>query len=101
MYSKLNIAGLIALSVFFAVCGQRPASAAPGKAGTATGELLVNAIRYDGKLIDNEARFAVEIQAESSSRSDAALVLFEGDIALARRSCPRRCASRGKVTGIA
>src|SRR6185295_15724529 len=73
---------LIALSVFFAVCGQRPASAAPEKPGIAAGELLVNAIRYDGKLIDNEARFAVEIQAESSSRAEAALVLFEGDIAL-------------------
>ena len=86
MHSKLNL--LIALSVFFAACGQRPASAAPEKASTAAGDLLVNTIRYDGKLIDNEARFTVEIQAESSSRSDAALVLFEGDIALAPPKLP-------------
>jgi len=82
MCSKLNLIRLIALSVFFAACGRQPASAAPEQSSAAARDLLINAIRYDGRLIDDEARFTVEIQSESSSRSEAALVLFEGDIAL-------------------
>lgn len=45
-------------------------------------ELTYHEVRYDGKLTDAEARFTVDIEAESTGRGDAAAPLFEGDVAV-------------------
>jgi hypothetical protein len=86
MHSKLNL--LIVLSVFFAACGQRPASAAPEKPGTAAGDLLVNAIRYDGKLIDNEARFLSRSKPNRQADPTPCSFYSTAISRWRRRSCP-------------
>src|ERR1017187_6763304 len=47
-----------------------------------TAELVFREVRYDGKLSDTEARFAVDIDAEVTGRGEVAAPLFEGDVAV-------------------
>lgn len=54
----------------------------------ATADLVLREIRYDGRLSDTQAKFAVDIDAESSGKGDAALNLFEGDVALLPSKLP-------------
>ena len=58
------------------------------------GELLIREVRYDGRLTDTEARFVVEIDAESTTRGEAMAPLFELSPPTATRagSSPRRVA---------
>ncbi|HUK81659.1 MAG TPA: hypothetical protein VLZ12_03410 [Verrucomicrobiae bacterium] len=51
-------------------------------AAVADDSLLFREIRYDGKLSDTEARFAIDIDVESTSRNRASAPLFEGDVAV-------------------
>ena len=44
--------------------------------------LSLREVRYDGQLSDDEARFVVEIDAESIGKGEATVKLFEGDVAL-------------------
>src|SRR2546430_16758035 len=45
-------------------------------------DLLLREIRYDGKLTDNEAKFLVDIDAESLGKKESSVTLFEGDVAV-------------------
>src|SRR5271169_4286000 len=45
-------------------------------------ELVVREVRYDGKLTDSEARFTVDVDAESANPGEASTPLFEGDVAV-------------------
>src|SRR6478736_6754985 len=45
-------------------------------------EIVFRELRYDGKVSDTEARFAVEIAVEASGKGEASAVLFDGEIAL-------------------
>lgn len=45
-------------------------------------QLIIREIRYDAKLAENDARFTVDIDAEMTGRGDAAVLLFEGDVAV-------------------
>src|SRR2546430_8924744 len=45
-------------------------------------DLLLREIRYDGKLTDNEAKFIVDIDAESIGKIESSVTLFEGDVAV-------------------
>ena len=58
--------------------GKRPA---PVLSPTSA-ELALREIRYDGQLSDNEARFTVELAVEATGKDEAALDLFNGDLAL-------------------
>ena len=49
---------------------------------TAETELVFREVRYDGKLTDTEARFAVDVDVESTSPDEASAPLFEGDVAV-------------------
>ncbi|MBI2924528.1 MAG: hypothetical protein HYY24_02355, partial [Verrucomicrobia bacterium] len=53
-----------------------------------TAELLFHQIRYDGKLTDTEARFAIEIDAESIGKGEVSAALFEGEIAVPATKLP-------------
>jgi type II secretory pathway pseudopilin PulG len=53
-----------------------------------TADLLLREIRYDGRLSDTQAKFAVDIDAESSGKGEASLMLFEGDVALLPSKLP-------------
>lgn len=45
-------------------------------------ELVFRELRYDGKVSDPEARFAVEVAVETTGKGEASAVLFDGEIAL-------------------
>src|SRR5207302_240420 len=51
-------------------------------------DLLLREIRYDGKLTDNEAKFLVEIDAESIGKNESSVTLFEGDVAVMPAKLP-------------
>ncbi len=44
--------------------------------------IVFRELRYDGKVSDDEARFTVEITAESAARQEIAATLFDGELAL-------------------
>lgn len=45
-------------------------------------EIVFRELRYDGKVSDTEARFAVELGVETSGKGEVSAVLFDGEIAL-------------------
>src|SRR5437773_88586 len=47
-----------------------------------TTDLLLREVHYDGKLTDTQARFTVDIDAESLSKNESSILLFEGDVAI-------------------
>ncbi|MBM3877872.1 MAG: hypothetical protein FJ386_14350 [Verrucomicrobia bacterium] len=51
--------------------------------------LVVHSIRYDGKVGETEARFAVSLTVESQSTNDLALPLFTGDVAVLPGPLPK------------
>src|ERR1051326_7228348 len=44
--------------------------------------LLLREVHYEGKLTDTQARFTVDIDAESLGKSESCLTLFDGDVAV-------------------
>src|SRR6185369_6978028 len=50
--------------------------------------IVLREIRYDGSLTDDEARFAVIIDAEVIGKGDSSLKLFEGDVAVLPAKLP-------------
>ncbi len=61
----------------------------PPKILPALTNLAVHSIRYDGKVGETEARFAVNLTVESQSTNDLALPLFTGDVAVLPGELPR------------
>src|SRR6266446_1282674 len=53
-----------------------------------TADLLLREIHYEGKLTDNQAQFTVEIDSESFDKNEAAVALFEGDVAVMPAKLP-------------
>ena len=70
----------------FATEAPPPATHPPPLSTTA--DLVLREIRYDGRLSDTQAKFAVDIDAESSGKGEASLALFEGDVALLPSKLP-------------
>ena len=56
--------------------------AGPSPAVPASTNLLFREIRYDGKVSDTEARFAVALDVESMTTNEISAPLFEGEVAL-------------------
>src|SRR5262245_47682616 len=56
-------------------------------AGPST-NLLLREVHYDGKLSDNQARFSVDIDVESLSKSETSMALFDGDVAILPAKLP-------------
>src|SRR5262245_1349560 len=50
--------------------------------------LLLREIRYDGKLTDSQAKFVVDIDAESPGKSEASIPLFDGDLTVMPAKLP-------------
>jgi prepilin-type processing-associated H-X9-DG protein len=44
--------------------------------------IVFRELRYDAKVTDDEARFTVDLTAESTSKAEVATVLFDGELAL-------------------
>ncbi|MBI3876148.1 MAG: delta-60 repeat domain-containing protein, partial [Verrucomicrobia bacterium] len=61
----------------------------PPKILPALTNLAVHSIRYDGKVGETEARFAVSLTVESQSTNDLALPLFTGDVAVLPGELPK------------
>src|SRR6266550_4541485 len=53
-----------------------------------TADLLLREVHYDGKLTDTQAKFTVDIDAESLSKSESSITLFDGDIAIRPAKLP-------------
>jgi type II secretory pathway pseudopilin PulG len=72
--------------------------AGPPQAAPASTNLLFREIRYDGKVSDAEARFAVAFDVESMTTNEISAPLFEGDVALVSPVLPDalRIVSRGR-----
>ena len=45
-------------------------------------EIVFRELRYDAKVSEDEARFTVDISAESTGKGEAVVTLFEGELAL-------------------
>ena len=69
-------------------------------AAPASTNLLFREIRYEGKVSDTEARFAVAFDVESLTTNEISAPLFEGDVALVSPELPEalRIVSRGRQT---
>src|SRR4029079_16969698 len=52
------------------------------------GEISLREVRYDGRLSDEEARFAFDVDAEVTGKNGAMLKLFEGDLAVLPAKLP-------------
>src|SRR5947208_2758676 len=53
-----------------------------------TTDLLLREVHYDGKLSDTQARFTVDIDAESLGKSESSITLFDGDVAVMPTKLP-------------
>jgi type II secretory pathway pseudopilin PulG len=73
---------------------------APPAAAPASTNLLFREIRYEGKVSDTEARFAVTFDVESMTTNEISAPLFEGDVALISPQMPEalRIVSQGRQT---
>jgi len=74
--------------------------AGPTAPAPASTNLLFREIRYEGKVSDAEARFAVAFDVESMTTNEISAPLFEGDVALVSPQLPDalRIVSRGRQT---
>jgi type II secretory pathway pseudopilin PulG len=74
--------------------------AGPAQPALASTNLLFREIRYEGKVSDTEARFAVTFDVESMTTNEISGPLFEGDVALVSPVLPDplRIVSRGRQT---
>jgi len=68
--------------------------------GPSSTNLWFREVRYEGRLSDAEARFAVSIEVESMTTNEISALLFEGDVALVASKLPEglRLAGRGRQT---
>jgi type II secretory pathway pseudopilin PulG len=75
-------------------------ASAPHAGPPASTNLLFHEIRYEGKVSDSEARFAVWFQVESLTTNELSTALFEGDMALVLPELPPglRIVSHGRQT---
>ncbi len=70
---KRIILALLTLSLFNAIAPEAPA---------ATNDLVIQEIRYAGRLADDEARFTLDIAATARGAGESAVKLLEGDVAI-------------------
>jgi hypothetical protein len=57
-------------------------------APTPANDLAIREIHYDGKLADDEARFALNITAEATGADESSVKLLEGDVAILPGNLP-------------
>src|SRR5262249_55731639 len=64
----------------------------------ADASLVIHEVRYLGKVTDDEARFGVDITAESLGKTETSQTLFEGELALLppKLPAPLRIEREGK-----
>jgi type II secretory pathway pseudopilin PulG len=60
----------------------------PGPVVAPPAGLSLNEVRYDAKLSDDEARFAVDLDIAVAGKGEATVKLFEGDVALLPAKLP-------------
>ena len=60
----------------------KPAPAAKAKETPPPTALVFRELRYDGRLTDNEARFVLEVTAESFAKEEVCQTLLEGELAV-------------------
>ena len=75
-----KIISLLACLLFGFAADARQAKSVPFAAQAAT--LAVREIHYDGKLTDDEARFTLDIDAETTMPGENSAPLLEGDVAI-------------------
>ena len=51
-------------------------------------DLLLGRVHYDGKLTATQAKFTVDIDAESLGKNETRVLLFEGDVAVLPAKLP-------------
>jgi hypothetical protein len=78
----------LAVTAAAALATEAPPPATNPPPPSATADLVLREIRYDGRLSDTQAKFAVDIDAESSGKGEASLTLFDGDVALLPSKLP-------------
>ncbi|HVY71754.1 MAG TPA: hypothetical protein VHH73_17615 [Verrucomicrobiae bacterium] len=70
----------------------------PVSASVGPTNILFSLVHYDGRLSTNDARFAVQLEAESRATNEISALLFEGDVALLSPKLPAgwRIVNRGR-----
>src|SRR5262245_34281974 len=82
---KLFLALLLTPTLLFAA----PKSSTPPPPAEANA-IVFRELRYDAKVSDDEARFTVDITAESIAIAGAVAILFDGELALLSSKLPDR-----------
>src|SRR5882757_7825998 len=70
---KRIILALLTLSLFNSIAPAAPAT---------NNDLVIQEIRYTGRLADDEARFTLDIAATSRDAGESSVKLLEGDVAI-------------------
>src|SRR5437899_1466632 len=82
---------LVALSIIAAgslLADEQKTASTNAPATVPTTDLLLREVHYEGKLSDAQARFMVDIDAESLSKSESSITLFDGDVAIMPAKLP-------------
>lgn len=74
--------------LLFLVATSLSAAEKPIQPSLPAADIVFRELRYDGKVSDTEARFAVEVAVETSGKGEASAVLFDGEIALLAPKLP-------------
>src|SRR5882672_10154123 len=88
---------LFSATLFAAAAAKEAAAQAKSEAFAPTTELIFHQITYDAKVTDDGARFVVAIDAESLSKQQVALTLFEGELALLPSKLPEALHIEGEA----
>src|SRR5436190_3853298 len=84
----LSIFAVLVLAAGSLLADERKTSSTNLPATVPTADLLLREVHYDGKLSDTQARFTVDIDAESLGKGESSITLFDGDVALMPAKLP-------------
>ncbi len=87
MHTLIQVALSLSLS-FGLLAAESPPPLSNETPSTAAVDLLVREVRYHGTLTDAQAKFAVDIDAESLGKGETEVALFEGEVALLPAKLP-------------
>src|SRR5580765_420176 len=84
----LNLVAMLILTAGSLLAEEQNFLSTAAPATVSSTDLLLREVHYDGKLTDSQARFTVDIDVESLSKSESSMLLFDGDVAIMPAKLP-------------
>src|SRR5436190_12020746 len=85
---RLKVFALVVLAAGSLLAEEQNFLSTAAPATVPSTDLLLREVHYDGKLTDSQARFTVDIDVESLSKSESSMLLFDGDVAIMPAKLP-------------